>query len=105
MSCSFYFFGTSGRFARFINFYVDRAGLMVAAIDQDSTTDKNLAVGRPTRLMNEPFGSGGVEESFSVAGDGQRFLVAHLPPESRPRMLSVVVNWFAELEKVGPAVR
>jgi Tol biopolymer transport system component len=86
-------------------FFLDRSGLMVAAIDREKTNPKELAVDRPRRLMTGPFSNTNPNREFSITPDGKRFLTTHLPVESMPRRLRVVVNWFTELETVDGGER
>jgi hypothetical protein len=38
-----------------------------------------------------------------VTADGRRVLIATVPEASRPREVQIVLNWFAELERLaGP---
>ena len=74
---------------------------MVADIDLTGTSEIELAVGRPRRMMTGPFGAWNPNREFCLTPDGQRFLMAHLPEESMPRRIRVVVNWFTELAGVS----
>jgi hypothetical protein len=82
-------------------FFLDQSGLMVADVDQGGSPKSELIVGRPRRLMKEPFGNTNPNRDFNITSDGKRFLATHLPMESMPRRLRVVVNWFTELEAVA----
>jgi hypothetical protein len=53
--------------------------------------------GRPTLLFAGPYRLGGQLWSYDATPDGQRFLMVKAPPESAPRRLEVVLNWFSEL--------
>ncbi len=39
---------------------------------------------------------------YDVSPDGQRFLTIRTPPETAPRELNVILNWFQELERLAP---
>jgi Tol biopolymer transport system component len=82
-------------------FFLDPSGLMVADVDLEGSTRSGLIVGRPRRLLTEPFGNTNPFRDFSITPDGKRFLATHLPVESMPRRLQVVVNWFTELEAIS----
>ncbi len=81
-------------------FFLDRSGLLVAAVDREKSSPTELSVDRPRRLMTAPFGNTNLNREFSITPDGQRFLTAHQPVESMPRRMRVVVNWFTELESI-----
>ena len=74
---------------------------MVADIDLAGTSETELEVSRPRRMMTGPFGGRNPNREFCLAPDGQRFLMAYLPEESMPRRVRVVVNWFTELAGVS----
>jgi len=82
-------------------FFLDGAGLMVAVVDREKSNPGELAVGRPRRLMTNPFSNSNPARGLSITPDGQRFLTAYQPAEAMPRRLRVVVNWFTELEEVS----
>jgi len=43
--------------------------------------------------------------SYDVVPDGSRFLMVKLPPESEPRRVDIVLNWFQELKGRTRTVR
>jgi len=86
-------------------FFRSRAGLVAAPIDRDRTTSGQLVVGRPEVLFNGPFDDDWVRHGYDVTADGQRFLMVHLPEDSRPRTLRVVLNWFTDLQRTVVASR
>jgi serine/threonine-protein kinase len=82
-------------------FFLDPSGLMVADVDLAGSTRSELVVGRPRRLLEDPFGNTNPFRDFSTTPDGKRFLATHLPVESMPRRLQVVVNWFTDLATIS----
>ena len=42
--------------------------------------------------------------SYDVSSDGKRFLMIHRDPESAPRQLNLILNWFEELNHLLPAL-
>ncbi len=71
---------------------------MMSATFDPATGD----VGIPTVIFEGPYAYSSFSPNFDVTPDGQRFLMVKIPPESAPREISVVLNWFVELKaKVG----
>ncbi len=69
-----------------------------------------LELARPHRLFPAPFfgsGSAGPVRGFDVHPDGRRFLFTRRKQEPPPRppitRLTIVHNWFAELERLARA--
>jgi serine/threonine-protein kinase len=59
--------------------------------------------GRPVFLFAGSFPAAFAARNYDVAPDGQRFLMIEVPPESAPRRVDLVLNWFEELRKAGVA--
>jgi hypothetical protein len=57
--------------------------------------------GRPAFLFAGSYTSEYATRSYDVDPSGQRFLMIKLPPESAPRRVDLVLNWFEELRKAG----
>jgi hypothetical protein len=58
-------------------------------------------LGRPAFLFAGSYAAEFSTRSFDAAPDGQRFLMIEVPPESAPRGVDLVLNWFEELRKAG----
>ena len=56
-------------------------------------------VGIPTVIFEGPYAYSSFTSNFDVTPDGQRFLMVKIPPESAPREITVVLNWFEELRR------
>jgi serine/threonine-protein kinase len=54
--------------------------------------------GRPTLLFAGPYQGELPAWTYDVTTDGSRLLMIKLPPESAPRRVEVVLNWFEELQ-------
>ena len=39
---------------------------------------------------------------YDISPDGRRFLMIRTPPESAPRQINIVLNWFDELKRLVP---
>jgi serine/threonine-protein kinase len=63
-------------------------------------TKPTFRAGRPQVLFR-----GDYDPGYDVAPDGQRFLMIKTPPESAPRQINVVLNWFEELRRLAPPTR
>ena len=79
-----------------------RHGDQVLAVDV--VTNSTFEYGKPRRLFDGRYALGDVKDdtrAYDVAPDGQRFLM--LKPETEPSTgdLKVVVNWYAELRRLG----
>ncbi|MEP7176860.1 MAG: hypothetical protein ABI860_09940, partial [Gemmatimonadales bacterium] len=57
--------------------------------------------GRPVFLFAGSYPSQLQSANYDVAPDGQRFLMIKVPPESAPRRVDLVLNWFEELKQAG----
>jgi eukaryotic-like serine/threonine-protein kinase len=73
--------------------YRTRDSLIAVTVDP-----KTGETGRPTPLFAYPYRPEGQSWSYDAAADGSRFLMVKLPPESVPRRVEVVLNWFGELK-------
>jgi dipeptidyl aminopeptidase/acylaminoacyl peptidase len=82
-------------------FFRHRSGLLTAAVDPDRSMSGALAVGRPQLLFRGAFGTTWFGSSYDVTPDARRFLMVHVPAESMPRTVRVVLNWFTELRGAG----
>jgi Tol biopolymer transport system component len=72
--------------------------MMAATIESGA----ELRVGKPVTLFEGHYGRYWASRAYDVAPDG-RFLMVKTPEELAPRQLNVVLNWFAELERLVPA--
>ncbi len=57
--------------------------------------------GRPAFLFAGSFLGPLFGGGYDVEPDGERFLMIKVPPESAPRRIDLVLNWFEELKKAG----
>ena len=56
--------------------------------------------GIPTILFVGPYRTPEFSErSYDVTADGRRFVMVSTPPESAPRRIDLVLNWFTELRR------
>lgn len=78
-------------------FFRHRSGVMTAPVDLQRSTESSLAVGRPAPLFTGPFDTSWFGNSYTPTPDGQDLIMVHIPPESLPRTVNVVLNWFSEL--------
>ncbi|MDA2938462.1 protein kinase, partial [Acidobacteria bacterium AH-259-A15] len=78
-------------------FYRNGDKLMAVQID----TASGLA-GTPTLLFEGPYAHFAFAPGYDLAPDNQRFLMVKTPPESAPRQVNVVLNWFQELKRLVP---
>lgn len=60
-----------------------------------------LELGQPVRLFRDDYASAWAGAAYDVAADG-RFLMVKPVPESAPRDIVVVLNWFEELKRKIP---
>ena len=67
----------------------------------DVTKGDPLSVGRPRELFRGAYQTTNNKWGYDVAEDG-RFIMIKAPDEDRPREISVVLNWFQELEELVP---
>jgi hypothetical protein len=73
-------------------------------------TGASFSAGKPTRFFAQGYsnaawtrGQGG--RTFDLTPDGQRFLVVEDAPDENSRRdnrMNVVLNWQAQLERIGP---
>ena len=61
-----------------------------------------FSAGSPRTLFEGKFHEYREHPSFDVTPDGQRFIMVKVPPESEPRHLVVILNWFDELQTLVP---
>jgi hypothetical protein len=62
---------------------------------------RTFTSGAVRRLFSGPYSFDEVTVNYDVAPDG-RFLVPRSPVDSAPRQLELVLNWFAELNRLAP---
>jgi len=77
---------------------VYRNGDSVLAVSFDS---RSREIGRPALLFAGLYLRSPISRSYDVAPDGRRFLMVKVTPESAPRRVDFVLNWFEELKKAG----
>ncbi|MFQ5670127.1 MAG: TolB family protein [Acidobacteriota bacterium] len=75
-------------------FYRTQEGILMAA--EISTTGRRVAVGTVRPLFRTS--SESIRGSYDVSPDGQRFIVNAPLEENRPKPVTLVLNWTAELE-------
>ncbi len=80
-------------------YFKNNSTMMAATVNLDRSSETDLVVERPKTLWGElsPF-SIPDEMAFSPTPDSQHFLFAHIPNNSQPHTLRIVVNWFSELK-------
>ncbi len=66
------------------------------------TTQSGFSAGEPRLLFEGRFQHFERHPGYDVNLDGQRFLMIRTPPETAPRELNVILNWFEELERLAP---
>ncbi len=66
------------------------------------TTQSGFSAGEPRLLFEGRFERFERHPGYDVSPDGQRFLMVRTPPESEPRQINVVLNWFEELKRLVP---
>ena len=70
-------------------FYVAGDAMMAVAMQPNGTFGAPRRLfDRSSFLVNDRF------QSYSVAPDGKRFLMIQREPDSVPRHLNVILNWF-----------
>jgi serine/threonine-protein kinase len=75
---------------------VYRRGTAVMAVSFDPASGEP---GTPEVLIDGPYQVSKADfSSYDVTPDGERFVMVRVPPESAPREITVVVNWFEELK-------
>ena len=66
-------------------------------------TEPALRLGEPVTLFETGHHANWTNRGYDVTADGQRVVLVRTPEASSPREVKVVLNWFAELEKLaGP---
>ena len=88
--------GTEPRWTRGGRELVYRSGDTLFAVTVDPRSGET---GRPAPLFPYPYRAEGLSWSYDAAPDGSRFLMVKLPPESAPRRVEVVLDWFGELKQ------
>jgi eukaryotic-like serine/threonine-protein kinase len=76
--------------------YRNRDSLFAVPVDPTSGV-----TGRPILLFAGSFQTGLPGWTYDATPDGGRFLMIKEPPESAPRRVELVLNWFEELKKNG----
>ncbi len=76
-----------------------RDGPRVMAVDV--TLGDRFTAGQPRELFSGDYMASTNKWDYDVAPDG-RFIMIKTPDEDRPREISVVLNWFQELEELVP---
>ena len=74
----------------------------------DIVTDPTFEHGKPRKLFEGRYALGEVKDDareYDVAPDGQRFLMLRPVTEPSTGDLKVVVNWYDELQRLGPVRR
>jgi serine/threonine-protein kinase len=81
-------------------FYFEGSSLMAAKIEDDAPFRSGL----PTRVVDGPYvGTAGGYGGFGVSPDGERFLLyREVSDPGQSSELILVLNWFAELERLAP---
>jgi len=80
-------------------FYVQGATLMRAPV----TRSPEFTAGHPQILFTDPLVVWDLALSYDVMPDGESFIVVRQLPGDQPaRELRVVLDWFAELERLAP---
>ena len=77
-------------------FYVSGGAMMSMAVHPDGT------FGVSRKLFDVSSYLKGIYSSYDVSPDGKRFLMIHRDEGSVPRQLNVILNWFAELDRMVP---
>lgn len=78
--------------------YWERGALMSVAVRQAP----RLEVGPPVELFRSDMLNSDFERGYDVTRDGHFIYLVLTPPEAKPREFEVVLNWFAELERLVP---
>ena len=66
------------------------------------TSGDRFTAGQPRELFSGSYMASSNKWDYDVAPDG-RFIMIKTPDEDKPREISVVLNWFRELEELVPA--
>jgi serine/threonine-protein kinase len=59
-----------------------------------------LEIGEPSVLFTMDRYASTTNPEYTVSPDGRRFVMARVPEVSKPREIRVVLNWFAELDRL-----
>jgi eukaryotic-like serine/threonine-protein kinase len=94
--------GSEPRWTRGGRELVYRNGDSLFAVTVDPASGET---GRPALVFAGPYRVEALTWSYDVTPDGSRFLMVKLPPESAPRRVEVVLNWFQELKGGTRTVR
>jgi hypothetical protein len=76
-----------------------RDGLSMMAVDV--TVGERFTAGQPQELFAGHYMATSNKWDYDVAPDG-RFIMIKTPDEDQPREITVVLNWFQELEELVP---
>ena len=60
-----------------------------------------LEIGEPSVLFTMDRYASTTNPEYTVSPDGRRFVMARVPEASKPREIRIVLNWFAELERMA----
>jgi hypothetical protein len=81
-------------------FYRDGDRMYAVSIDVGGDT---FRAGRPELLFEQPFAQEQFgNPNYDVSHDGERFLMIASPAGDSTREIPVIVNWFEQLERLGP---
>ena len=80
-----------------------RSGDKMMAVEVTTTPDVKLSTPRVLFEQRYAYGAGITMANYDVTRDGQRFIM--VKDESTGGRLNVIVNWFAELNRLAPAAR
>jgi serine/threonine-protein kinase len=90
--------GAEPRWTRGGRELVYRSGDSVFAVGVVPATGET---GRPGFLFAGSYPAELFTGNYDVEPDGRRFLMIKVPPESAPRRIDLVLNWFEELKRAG----
>jgi eukaryotic-like serine/threonine-protein kinase len=90
--------GAEARWTRGGRELVYRSGDSVFAVGVVPATGET---GRPGFLFAGSYPAELFTGNYDVEPDGRRFLMIKVPPESAPRRIDLVLNWFEELKRAG----
>ncbi len=65
--------------------------------------ESGFRAGKPRLLFEGSYEHFPPPPGYDITPDGQRFVMVKTPPESAPRQLNVVLNWFEEVRRRVPA--
>jgi serine/threonine-protein kinase len=78
-------------------FYRHGNKMMVVNVSADGSFD----FGKPRVLFEGQYEHLEETPNYDVSRDGQRFIMVETPPESAPRRVNVILNWFTELRRAA----